>query len=34
MIDICSRKADFVLMIYDFNAKSFNWSINYTTTSE
>ena len=29
-----SRKADFVLMIGDFNAKSCNWSINDTTTRE
>ena len=29
-----SRKADFVLMIGDFNAKSCNWSINDTTTPE
>ena len=34
MIDIYSRKADFVLMIGDFNAKSCNWSINNTTTPE
>ena len=34
MIDIYSRKADFVLMIGDFNAKSCNWSINDTTTPE
>ena len=29
-----SQKADFVLMIGDFNAKSCNWSINDTTTPE
>ena len=34
IIDIYSRKADFVLMIGDFNAKSCNWSINDTTTPE
>ena len=34
MIDIHSRKADFVLMIGDFNAKSCNLSINDTTTPE
>ena len=28
IIDIYSRKADFVLMIDDFNDKSCNWSIN------
>ena len=32
--EIYSRKADFVLMIGDFNAKSCNWSINDTTTPE
>ena len=32
--DIYSRKADFVLMIGDFNAKICNWSINDTTTPE
>ena len=32
--DIYSRKADFVMMIGDFNAKSYNWSINDTTTPE
>ena len=32
--DIYCRKADFVLMIGDFNAKSCNWSINDTTTPE
>ena len=34
IIDIYSRKADFVLIIGDFNAKSCNWSINDTTTPE
>ena len=34
IIDICSRKADFVLMIGDFNAKSSSWSTNNTTTPE
>ena len=34
IIDIHSQKADFVLMIGDFNAKSCNWSINDTTTPE
>ena len=30
IIDIYSRKADFVLMIGDINAKWYNWSINDT----
>ena len=34
IMDIYSRKADFVLMIGDFNVKSCNWSINDTTTPE
>ena len=34
IVDIYSRKADFVLTIGDFNAKSCNWSINDTTTPE
>ena len=34
IIDIYSRKADFVLMIGDFNVKSTNWSTNDTTTPE
>ena len=34
IIDIYSQKADFVLMIDDFNAKSCNWSTNDTTTPE
>ena len=34
IIDIYSRKADFVLMIGDFNVKSSNWSTNDTTTPE
>ena len=34
IIDICSRKSNFVLMISDFNAKSWKWSINDTTTRE
>ena len=34
IIDIYSRKADFVLMIGDFNAKSCNWSINNTAAPE
>ena len=34
IIDTYSRKADFVLMIGDFNAQSCNWSINDTTTPE
>ena len=34
MIDSYSRKADFVLMIGDFNAKSCDWSINDTTTPQ
>ena len=34
IIDIYSQKADFVLMIIDFDAKSCNWSMNDTTTSE
>ena len=34
LIDIYRRKADFVLMIGDFNAKYCNWSINDTTTPE
>ena len=34
IIDIYSRKADFVLMIGDFNAKSCHWSIIDTTTPE
>ena len=34
IIDIYSWKADFVLMMSDFNAKSGNWSINDTTTPE
>ena len=32
--NIYSRKADFVLMIGDFHAKSYKWSINDTTTPE
>ena len=34
IIDIYSQKADFVLMIGDFNAKSCSWSINNTTSPE
>ena len=34
IIDIYSRKADFVLMIGDFNVKFCIWSINDTTTPE
>ena len=34
IIDIYSRKANFVLMMGDFNAKSCNWSIDDTTTLE
>ena len=34
IIDTYSQKADFVLMIGDFNAKSCNWSTNDTTTPE
>lgn len=34
IIDIYNRKADFVLKIGDFNAKSYNWSINDTKTPE
>ena len=34
IINIYSRKADFVLLIGGFNAKSYNWSINNTKTSE
>ena len=34
IIDIYCRKVDFVLIIGDFNAKSCNWSVNDTTTSE
>ena len=34
IIDIYSRKADFAVMIGDFNAKSCNWSINDTTNPE
>ena len=29
-----AEKADFVMMICDFNAKSCNWSINDITTQE
>ena len=34
MIDIYSRKADFVLMIGNFNTKSCSWSSNDTMTTE
>ena len=34
IIDVYSRKADFVLVIGDFNVKSCNWSIDDTTTPE
>ena len=34
IIDLYSRKADFVLMVGDFNAKSCNWSINDNTAPE
>ena len=34
LIDMYYREADFVLMIGVFNVKSFNWSINDTTTLE